>query len=282
MSEKDWANKRRACANSDARSSAELVQAALETLDESERWEIVPILHARGGETEFVLAKQLCASGDKEKRCLGADILAQLGWTERSFQPEAVAILIELLEDGEPGVLNSAAVALGHRDDLAAVPYLIALKNHPDRQVRHGVILGLLGFQHVGAISTLVELTNDPDPDVRNWAIFGLATHCESQVPELDEALFARLGSDDPETRGEALIGLCRISHPDAVRYVGDELARDGVGSLALQAAEILADPALHPALCELKARCGDFEDDYLAACLDDAIKACSAPAKQK
>jgi hypothetical protein len=48
------------------------------------------LLHYRGGEEEFSLGKECSHSDDAGDRATGADILAQLGWGDHTFQDESV------------------------------------------------------------------------------------------------------------------------------------------------------------------------------------------------
>jgi hypothetical protein len=84
---------------------------------------------------------------------------------------------------------------------------------------------------------------------VRDWATFGLGSLTDVDTPELRDALLARMSEDDDEIRGEALIGLARRHHPDALVLVRDELNRMFAGDWPIEAAELLADTSLHPAL---------------------------------
>ncbi len=103
-------------AKSDARPSAKLVQAALKNKDDEAYGDIVAILHARGGDTEFRLAKELCSDSDLSKRLLGTEILGQLGWSDRTFLEESVDLLVEMLHtEDDPALLRCLAIALGHR-----------------------------------------------------------------------------------------------------------------------------------------------------------------------
>lgn len=116
------------------------------------------LVHYRGGNEEFVLGRSYCASNDPGDRATGADILAQLGWNDRTFLAESVQILIPLLEDPDDRVVYASAVALGHRGDPAAIPALLKLIGHPNPQVRQGVAFGLLGHEDPHSIAAMIIL----------------------------------------------------------------------------------------------------------------------------
>jgi hypothetical protein len=101
------------------------------------------LLHYRGGADEFSLGVDYSRSEDAGNRATGAEILAQLGWSDRTYQDESVAILTRLLSDSDPYVIHRAAVGLGHRFAPSAIPYLLRLADHSDALVRYRVVLGL-------------------------------------------------------------------------------------------------------------------------------------------
>ncbi|PYR46312.1 MAG: hypothetical protein DMF89_22535 [Acidobacteria bacterium] len=109
-------------------------------------------------------------------RCLGADVLGQLGFEEQCpFADEATPVLVALLDDAEATVVSSALVALGHlgTGDCAGI---CALAGHESEEVRHSVAYCLGTRDEPVARQTLTLLSRDSDPDVRDWATFGLGT----------------------------------------------------------------------------------------------------------
>src|SRR5436190_24224945 len=106
----------------------ELFALARAAQDEDAYWDAVSALHSRGEKRTFDLASVLCDSYATGERCLGADVLGQLGATaetssaESPFAPAAGEVLLRLLdEDDEPAVLSAAAVGLGHLRDERAI-----------------------------------------------------------------------------------------------------------------------------------------------------------------
>ena len=180
-------------------------------------WECVTELHRRGEKRTFDLAAVLCDSFAAGERCLGADVLAQLGAVpgsspaESPFALAAGDVLLRLLaEDDAAAVLSSAAVGVGHLRDERAIDHLVALALHPDASVRRGVVHGLMGHDDDRAVEALVALSADPDGGVRDWATFSLAMQIERDTPELREALAARLDDPNADARAEAVRGLAR------------------------------------------------------------------------
>ena len=53
-----------------------------------------------------------------------------------------------------------------------------------------------------------MTLSTDRDTSVRDWATFGLGSMIARDTQQVRDALMARIGDADPDTRGEALVGL--------------------------------------------------------------------------
>jgi hypothetical protein len=200
-----------------ASSVDELFALARAAEEEDAYWEAVSELHRRGEKRTFDLASVLCDSFAVGERCLGADVLAQLGVepgasaAESPYASAAGDVLMRLLaEDDEPAVLSSAAVGLGHLRDERAIDGLVALALHPDAEVRRGVVHGLMGHDDDRAVEALIALSADRDEGVRDWATFSLAMQIERDTPELREALAARLGDPNEDVSAEAIRGLAR------------------------------------------------------------------------
>ena len=233
----------------DPRDSATLATLARVEADEDLAREALAILHYRGTSLEFEIARDLAADPDPERRCLAAAIVGELGWDDRTFLEESVDVLLVLLEDAESGVAANAANALGFRNHPRAIPALLRHVSDSNADVRLGVVHGLSCHDDLAAVDGLIRLTADDDRDVRDWATFGLASQTDVDNPELREALVTRMSEDDDEIRGEALIGLARRHHPDALAFVRGELSRPFAGDWPIEAAELLADVSLYPAL---------------------------------
>jgi HEAT repeat protein len=193
----------------------ELFALARSSEDEESYWAVVSELHTRANDHTFRIADVLCDSLAVGERCLGADVLGQLGAVEGQtaaegpFASASGRVLLRLLEeDDEPAVLSSAAIGLGHLHDERAIDRLTALASHASPDVRRAVVHGLMGYEDDRAVHALILLSDDSDPAVRDWATFGLGVQIERDTPELREALAARLADDDANTRDEAIRGL--------------------------------------------------------------------------
>jgi HEAT repeat protein len=143
--------------------------------------------------------------------------------------------------------------------------------------VREGVVFGLLGHRDPQAISALILLSTDQDLDTRNWAMFGLGSQIDTDTPAIRDALASGLNDSDSEVRGEALVGLASRHDQRALEALPQELEKDDVGTLALEAAELLADPALVPHLEKLLATwTPDWNEEFRKRLLE-AVAACRA-----
>jgi HEAT repeat protein len=239
------------------------------------------LLHLRGGEEEFSLGKGYCSSNDPGDRAVGADILAQLGWSDQTFLPESVDILIGLLDDPDDYVVYCAALGLGHRAEISAVPHLLKHVDHSDSLVRYGVVHGLSGHDDSRAIDALIRLARDDDHDVRNWAVFGLGSRIDADSPEIREALRQALRDSNHEIRGEALVGLAKRGDSSVVPELLNEWRRDNVSILSIEAAEESRDSRLYIRLKQFTEILPLDYDPYFASRLADAIESCKPKAEQ-
>jgi len=259
--------------------SREVARLYRESIHDDDRDVSLALLHYRGGEDEFLLGKEYTRSDDAGDRATGADILAQLGWSDQTFQDESVAILTQLLGDSDPYVIYCAAVGLGHRSAQSASPALLELTEHPDPLVRYGVVFGLSGHDEDRAIAALIQLARDEDRDVRNWAVFGLGSQIDTDSPEIREALRQALSDPDHEIRGEALVGLAKRGDSAIVPELINEWRDDDVSILSIEAAEETHDSRLYHRLQNFTEILTLDNDPYFAARLADAIEACKPEA---
>jgi hypothetical protein len=260
----------------------ELFTLARAARDEDAYWACVSELHGRVEERTFQLAAVLCDSIAAGERCLGADVIAQLGAVngqtaaETPFASEGGEVLMRLLEeDRQPAVLSSAAVGLGHLRDERAIPRLASLARHPAAHVRRGVVHGLMGHDDDLAVATLIRLSADSNREVRDWATFSLGAQVERDTPELREALAARLGDSNAEARAEAIAGLARRGDQRAVEaalaVAGER--RPSLDEAIVLLAERTGDPRLLPQIGRL--RDDPRSREQLGEGLDRALARC-------
>jgi HEAT repeats len=260
----------------DSRSSEELVVLALAAVDDDTRWDFINVLRYRGGENEFRLASRLTESVKPKERCLGTNILGQLGYSDPTYVIESVDILIPMLGDQDSSVVYSAAYALGHRKDERAIVPLSKLCDRPEPEIRKAVAFSLGGFDDDNAINGLIQLSSDTNDDVRDWATFGLGSQTEIDTPKIREALFARTKEENGEIRGEALVGLAIRNDPRTIDLVREELKLDYAGGWVLEAAELVGDSSLVPLLHLLRENWGDENEKYFGNELNQALEICA------
>lgn len=255
-----------------------LIIRALRATSEESRWKCVTVLHKRGTKEVFDAVVDLCGSDHRERRCLGYDILGQLGVPQRASPTEARDFLhAGLLQETVEVVIKAILFALGHTqetEDGTGIDTIASLATHPHEDVRFGVVFALLGHTDQRSIETLVELSSDEDVDVRDWATFGLGTQIEEDSEEIRAALRARLEDSDPETRWEAIVGLAQRDRASVRAILLEELADDNPQRCWFDAAAEAKDPALLPRLREIRERLDDVDavnQDWLRG-LDLAI----------
>jgi HEAT repeat protein len=243
--------------------------------DSQERYELVSELHKRGGEEAFRAAAAWCRASDPQLKSFGADVLGQLGATKEGnpYASQSAPVLMPLLNDKDPRVIESALVALGHlrEGDLARVA---ALASHEDSLVRHGVAFCLGGRESDLALRTLIQMTTDDDSVVRDWATFAVATLSNVDTPEVRSALVARLKDEDADTRGEAMRGLATRRDDRVVPAIVAELQLASVSDLAVEAAAEMPRAEYVPFLQALTESNPTASNIYVAL---DACKAVTA-----
>lgn len=262
----------------DPPTDAALFTIALTSDDDEARWEAIHQLQSRASAEVCAEALRLCGGDAPAERAVGAHVLAQLGLPAPTYHEVAVLRLLAMLEhEADPEVLVAIGFALGHRNDARAVAPMLRHLDHPDDDVRDGVRSALSCQDHPAAITGLIVLSADRNSDIRDWATFGLGSLCAVDTPELRAALVERLGDPDPDTRGEAIVGLARRGDRRALPALLEDLAGGG-GTLTCEAAELFADPQLLPALLALREDWADAED-YKRNALEEAIAACAGGA---
>lgn len=193
-----------------------------------EQWEQLwtELRRFRGLGTQAFDAAVGLLSGPHWDRALGCHILGTLCNPDEEGWGHQVAVALVGLSEGEaePEVLWAMVEALHHAADPIGVPVMRGLRNHPDRDIRLAVAMGLPFCSTSDAdddltsiVETLVELMKDEDPDVRDWATCGVGRQLNADGAAIRAALARRLG-DDPEVHVEAVRGLARRRDPQSLR----------------------------------------------------------------
>lgn len=273
----------------DPRSIDELVSTALTGADEDDAtWNAVCVLHFRGTREVLVRAETLCCSDCVAERCLGANILGQLGVPDRTYPRECMSILLGMLDSEEDAdVLQAILVAFGHLGQADAIEPACRYQGHADSEVRHGVVLALTGYDDQKAVNALIELSHDEDAHVRDWATFALAQQIDLDTSAIRETLIERLNDVDYDTRCEAIVGLAKRRDRRVIPIISKELASDSVGCLVVEAAAMIPDPQFYPQLIAIREIASQealdssetSSETWAMDKLDAAIKACSTPA---
>lgn len=177
------------------------------------------------------MAKVYCASENANARERGLQVLAQLGAgksdAERPFIAESVSIAIDHLRESDCAVVSAAAWALSHLGTKPAVTALIALRDHPDPDVRQAIACchDLEKYpEGATVLFSLMETKTIPF----DWATFavGIWNHVESGVwqfhddPEVRSALRKRLQDPFEDARREAIWGLARRKDPLGIKLL--------------------------------------------------------------
>ena len=253
---------------------------AIDDVDDDERWAIVRRLQARTDREAFEAARALARSHDLHERVLGLDVLGQIGYPAgRPFVEETLPVLLDACTDGRTDVVWSAVSALGHLYDPRARDGILRHAAHPSPDVRLAVAQALPSVAGDPAdaevVAALVSLSADIDSDVRDWATFGLGSQLPVDSPAVRDALAARLGDEDRDTAGEAVVGLALRRDARSLPHLLAALGDDPVDSM-VEAAAALGAPELLPILQRLKAAGWDGGGSPHTV-LDEAIAACSA-----
>ena len=255
---------------------------------------------ARLGHPAIERALRLATDADPVAREMACYLLGNASDPSReefTRLPDGIPALIHLFEhETHEEVLESAAYALGHQATEhsavgEAVPRLCELIGHPSAEVRYAVTHALGAFWkdrwethpelQPEVRQGLLTLTRDPDDDVRDWAVFGL--HMGSHdTPEVRTCFWRALDDPCPAVRGEGAVGLAKLGDRSFIPRL-DQLLRedDDLPDCYFEAAEVLGDPSLLPAVLEGERRWREFldEGEELHFSIASAIKALSPAA---
>ena len=225
-----------------------------------------------------------CLSTDNATRATGLDVLGHLANDDERLVATLLDQVLRAAVSTCQDLRWSAAVALQDKTDARVQPLLIGLLGDPDPDVRWQAVYALPGTDDLPpehpVLHALIRAMQDPSAAVRDWATFGLGSQSAADSPQIREALVGRLADADPDTAAEAAVGLARRRdvrvYLPLVRALADpDLGDTFAGCTYLEAAALLADPRLLPALYAVRGR-SEHEADRPWH-LDDAISACEA-----
>lgn len=233
--------------HSSAPSIAELLDGALTATDDERYWDLVHFVRGIGTREVFEAARKLLSASAPRRRELGADVLSQVGAPDLPFRAESAALLMSALaSEPDPDVLASLVYGLAHNEAEEALSRILDLAAHPAPEVREAVAFALGQFSDGTAVDALLSLGSDPSGGVRDWATFSIAQLSDLDTPEICQFLLERAADANAPVRAEALIGLARRDHPEAVCL------------LEQQASEHMENLTFIDAMSELAMRTGD------------------------
>jgi HEAT repeat protein len=190
---------------SEARPAVPGLITALADSDPQTRFHAARALAEIGPEAVPALVETLSKPGMAETRCLAALALGE----SRPASDQAVATLVEGLQDPDSAIRGAVESALAHIGAPAVPALAVALKN---RQVSAARALGKIGDQAAAALPELLAALRGPDKALRVEAHDALVRLGASAVPALAEAL----KSADLRTWHSISLALGKIGPPAA------------------------------------------------------------------
>lgn len=231
----------------------ELFAVVVREQDDDSRWGAIQQLHALGTREVFERAVQLCRSADSAERVAGADILGQLN----AFSDEAMKILLSMIQDAEPAVVEAVVHALGQRQDARTIDALARVATHEASNVRWAVATALEDLiADDRAERVLLALMKDADTSVRDRATFAVGSLSDHDTPRIRAALAERLRDDDKCVSHEAALGLARRRDARAIPYIA--IAVESSDGEIEEAAEEITSPDMLAELLKARDALGD------------------------
>ncbi len=204
------------------------------------RWDNISELRRRPSKPLFEKCIELTKSKDPKIRCIGVDILAQLGLPPRPFIAQTLVLFFDMLNiETDPRVLMSLLSAINFNNDNLTkkqIEKLCSFSNNDNDLVKEGLVFSLLGIDSLNAIEVLIKLSSDKVSHIRNWATFGIGTQVERNNDSIRKALWNRVNDKHQETKLEAIFGLAKRKDHRVNEIIRRELARGEYGSLLLDA----------------------------------------------
>lgn len=195
--------------------------------------DVLAELHHSGLRTTFEIARAWTFDPDEERRCVGLDVLGQLGIGQTARRPDwphrpaTIALLRRVLHEPDVpvDVLQSAIIAARHQSAGALLHDVIAFAHHEDEDVRSAVTFAVTFLRPDGderwypaapeIVDTLIGLCADESAEIREWALLHLRTlEAEDRPNESPGALAAYMAGaedEDSDVRFEALQALSAL-----------------------------------------------------------------------
>jgi TonB family protein len=148
-----------------------------------------------------------------------------------------------LLWDGDAGVREAAAFALGQIADPQAAKSLRRVISDKDAAVRAAAAFGLGMLGDSSTVELLSDALDDPDPDVRGSAVFALGLmHDDGAVDEIIDML----KDSSFDVRYDAVWSLGQIGDADAVDHIRASLLGLDIVQISDSAREAFRQAAQH------------------------------------
>jgi HEAT repeat protein/beta-lactamase regulating signal transducer with metallopeptidase domain len=219
---------------------------------------VVPEVEAGTPEAPVKPAKE--AQGDKTDRTTIALEGPAPAPQRQDPRPDAVAALVNALDDPDRQVRLSALASLAEMNDVRAVPGAMQALTSDDPEMRRNAVylLGEMGDRR--ALPGLLPLLDDPDRQVRRTAARALG---EFQDSTAIAALSRALQTDsDPEVRKTSAWALGEIEDPRAIPALVQALQSDESAEVRATAAWALGEIQDASALDALGAAVRDENPD--------------------
>ncbi|MGH7742860.1 MAG: HEAT repeat domain-containing protein, partial [Candidatus Eiseniibacteriota bacterium] len=262
-----------AIAEDQRRASDQAIQQALASRDPVLRARAVLALGRIQDSTSVTPLIAACRDSDGEVR---REAVFALGQVAIAHPGSAVlapvrAALDQMLNLGDPVVLDLTVEALGKLGDPGATPRLVSLLSDPSAQLRGEAAVALWRLADSTAVGALLEHLEDPDPSVRWRVLYAL-----EKVPAPDRVVLhvaQRLSDPDWLTRAYAVRTLGRQKSPRATAYVLQMLA-DGEVPVVVNALRALQSIADSSGSFELRALTGTLRNPhpYVRLCSANAL----------
>lgn len=197
--------------------------------------------------------RSLLEHEDAFVRMAAADRLAPHG------DPASLPVLLDFLEDPEPGTRWRAISLLGHYKGRDVVQPLLRRLEDKDCRVRALAAQRLGELQDLAVAPALVKLLQDESSDVSQAAMSALAF---LQAKEFAVPLVKRLESPDPKVRANTAEALGRMQAPSAIPALVKALQdpASNVRCFAIVALGEIGDNSAAPALLEFVQKSGEFK----------------------